>query len=217
MLLSLPVQELILIVPILLLSLSVHEFAHALVSTMLGDSTPRLEGRLTLNPLRHLNLYGTIMLLVAGFGWAKPVRIDIDSYKNRYSGLVLTSLAGPFSNLLIALFFAFFLRLAVLDRLPAFLLTATFFETVQYVMLINILLFLFNMIPIPPLDGSRIITALFNKNTVFIRNYNQYGVYLLLILLLANRILDVEIIPISRMMGSIFRLMLSLVIPGSEN
>jgi Zn-dependent protease len=83
-------------------------------------------------------------------------------------------------------------------------------------MIINILLFIFNMIPIPPLDGSRIVTALFNRNSNFIHNYNRYGVYVLLALLMMNRFSDVEILPISRMMGSILRLLISLVIPEAS-
>lgn len=108
MILRLSFLEIIILVPILLLSLSVHEFSHGIVSTLLRDSTPRRDGRLTLNPLRHLDLFGTLMLLIVGFGWAKPVRIDINSYKNKYSGLVFTSLAGPLSNFLIAVLFTFF-------------------------------------------------------------------------------------------------------------
>ncbi len=213
MILKLSIQEIIILVPILLLSLSVHEFSHGMVSTLLGDSTPGRDGRLTLNPLRHLDIFGTLMLLTAGFGWAKPVRIDINSYKNKYSGLVLTSLAGPLSNFLIALLFTFFLRLIVVYDAFKFLQTDSVINIIQYVMIINILLFIFNMVPIPPLDGSRIITALFNRNKDFVQNYNRYGVYLLLALLMMNRFFDVEILPISRMMGAILRLMISLVIP----
>ncbi len=216
MILALPLQEIIILVPILLLSLSVHEFSHGMVSTLLGDSTPRRDGRLTLNPLRHLDLFGTLMLLIAGFGWAKPVRININSYRRKYPGLVLTSLAGPLSNLLIAVLFTFFLRLIVLNEALAFLQTESVINIIQYVMIINILLFIFNMIPIPPLDGSRIVTALFNRNSNFIHNYNRYGVYVLLALLMMNRFSDVEILPISRMMGSILRLLISLVIPEAS-
>lgn len=213
MIFKLSFQEIIILIPILLLSLSIHEFSHGMVSTLLGDDTPRRDGRLTINPLRHLDLFGTLMLLTAGFGWAKPVRIDINSYKNKYSGLVLTSLAGPLSNFLIAVLFTFFLRLIVVNDVPAFLQTESVINIIQYVMIINILLFIFNMIPIPPLDGSRIVTALFNRNREFVQNYNRYGVYILLALLMMNRFFDIEILPVSRMMSSILRLMISLVIP----
>lgn len=213
MILKLSLQEILVLVPILLLSLSVHEFSHGMVSTLLGDSTPGKDGRLTLNPLRHLDLFGTLMLLVAGFGWAKPVRIDINSYRRKYTGLVLTSLAGPLSNLLIAVLFTFFLRLIVLNESLAFLQTESVVNIIQYVMIINILLFIFNMIPIPPLDGSRIVTALFNRNREFVQNYNRYGVYILLALLMMNRFFDVEILPVSRMMGTILHLLISLVLP----
>ena len=213
MLLELSLREILVLVPILLLSLSVHEFSHGMVSTLLGDSTPRRDGRLTLNPLRHLDLFGTLMLLVAGFGWAKPVRIDINSYRRKYPGLVLTSLAGPLSNLLIAVLFTFSLRLIVLNKSLAFLQTESVVNIIQYVMIINILLFIFNMIPIPPLDGSRIVTALFNRNSEFVQNYNRYGVYILLALLMMNRFFDVEILPVSRMMGTILRMLISLILP----
>ncbi len=213
MIFKLSFQEIIILIPILLLSLSVHEFSHGMVSTLLGDSTPGRDGRLTLNPLRHLDLFGTLMLLTAGFGWAKPVRIDINSYKNKYSGLVLTSLAGPLSNFLIAVLFTFFLRLIVVNDVFKFMQTESVINIIQYVMIINILLFIFNMIPIPPLDGSRIITALFNRNSEFVQNYNRYGVYVLLALLMMNRFFDIEILPISRIMSSILHLMISLVIP----
>ncbi len=213
MLLSLSFKELIFLVPILLMSLSVHEFFHGWVSSMLGDPVPRAEGRLTLNPLRHLDLWGTLMLLFAGFGWAKPVRIDINSYKNRYAGLVLTSLAGPLSNLLIAVLSTLFFRMIYLNEALAFLWTPTVVTVIQYVLIINVILFLFNLIPIPPLDGSRVITALFNRNRAFITSYNRYGVYILLAVLLLNRVLDVEIIPISRMMQGVLKLMFTLLIP----
>jgi len=213
MIFKLSFQEIIILVPILLLSLSVHEFSHGMVSTLLGDSTPGRDGRLTLNPLRHLDLFGTLMLLTAGFGWARPVRIDINSYKNKYSGLVLTSLAGPISNLLIAVLFTFFLRLIVVNDAFKFMQTESVINIIQYVLIINILLFIFNMIPIPPLDGSRIITALFNRNREFVQNYNRYGVYILLALLMMDRFFDIEILPISRLMSSVLRLMISLVIP----
>lgn len=213
MLFSLSIQELVFLVPILLMSLSVHEFFHGWVSSLQGDPVPRLEGRLTLNPLKHLDLWGTLMLLTAGFGWAKPVRIDIDSYKKKYPGLVLTSLAGPFSNLLIAVLFTFLLRLVYLNDALDFMRTEAVITVIQYVLIINILLFLFNLIPIPPLDGSRVVTALFNRKTSFISSYNRWGVYILLAILLINRTLDVEIIPISTMMGGVLRFMFALIIP----
>lgn len=213
MIFKLSVQEILFLVPILLLSLSVHEFFHGWVSSLQGDQTPRLDGRLTLNPLKHLDLWGTLMLLTVGFGWAKPVRIDVTQYKKRYPGLVLTSLAGPLSNLLIAIMFTFFLRLIALHDFFAFMQTAAVVNVIQYVLAINILLFLFNLIPIPPLDGSRVITAIFNRNRDFIVRYNQYGVYALLAILLVNRVLDVEIIPISRMMSRVIQIMFKLIIP----
>ncbi len=213
MLLSLSVRELIFLVPILLMSLSVHEFFHGWISSIQGDPVPRSEGRLTLNPLKHLDLWGTLMLLLAGFGWAKPVRIDISSYKNRYRGLVITSLAGPLSNLLIAVLSTLLFRVIYLNEALSFLRTPSVVTVIQYVLIINLMLFLFNLIPIPPLDGSRVVTALFNRHRSFIYSYNRWGVYILLAVLLVNRLLDVEIIPISRMMNGMLQLMFTLLIP----
>ena len=212
MLFNLSIQELIFLVPILLLSLSVHEFAHGLASTLLGDSTPRNEGRLTLNPLAHLDLYGTLMLLIVGFGWAKPVHISTEYYKRPYLGLVITSLAGPVSNLLIALIMTLILRVIFVTEALAFLQGETLLIVFQYVTAINVLLFVFNLIPIPPLDGSRVVTALMNKNKEFIQNYNRYGMFVLLGLLMANRIFGVEILPITSLMRGVLSLIYRLIL-----
>lgn len=213
MLFTLSPQELLFLVPILLMSLSVHEFFHGWVSSLQGDPLPRREGRLTLNPFRHLDLWGTLMLLTAGFGWAKPVPVDINSYKRKYTGLILTSLAGPFSNLLIAVMFTLLLRFIYLGEALAFMRREGVVTVIQYVLIINTLLFLFNLIPIPPLDGSRVVSALFNRHSAFIRTYNRWGVYVLLAILLSNRVLDIEIIPLSAMMGGVLRFMFALIIP----
>lgn len=141
----------------LILSLTVHEFAHALVGKWKGDDTAEHMGRLTLNPLAHLDVAGTLMLLIVGFGWAKPVPFNPTRLKNPLADGTAIALAGPFSNLLLALFAAgIFHGLAKsgsLDPnsiLPAFLI---------FVMLVNMMLLFFNLIPVPPLDGSKVLDA----------------------------------------------------------
>lgn len=145
----------------LVIALSLHEFAHAFVADRLGDSTPRYAGRLSLNPLRHLDPIGSLMLVLVGFGWAKPVPIDPNALKRRTpAGVMWVSLAGPFTNFLLALLSAFFLRLNVLpsSSLSSFLPSPMdFFLEFTF---INLALFLFNILPLAPLDGDKVIEFL---------------------------------------------------------
>jgi len=134
----------------LVIAFTIHEFSHAWVATMFGDETPRMYGRLTLNPLAHLDPLGSLLLLFAGFGWAKPVPINPSAMRSR-SGVMWTSLAGPFSNFLMAIIAAIPLRLGV---------SPSSSNLVGYFLInfmqINLVLMLFNLIPIAPLDGEKI-------------------------------------------------------------
>ena len=141
----------------LVLSLTVHEFAHALVGKWRGDDTAEQLGRLTLNPLAHLDIAGTLMLLIVGFGWAKPVPFNPTRLKNPLADGAAIALAGPLSNLILAFvaagIFHGLAKSGSLDLnsiLPAFLV---------FVMLVNMLLLFFNLIPVPPLDGSKVLDA----------------------------------------------------------
>jgi Zn-dependent protease len=134
----------------LVIAFTIHEFSHAWVATMFGDETPRMYGRLTLNPLKHLDPLGSILLLFAGFGWAKPVPINPRAMRSR-SGVMWTSLAGPGSNFIMAIIAAIPLRLGV-----PFGSTDLFGFFLVNFMEINLLLMLFNLIPIAPLDGEKI-------------------------------------------------------------
>ncbi len=144
----------------ILFSLTIHEFSHGLMAKFRGDPTAEREGRLSLNPLAHLDLFGFIPLLLFGFGWAKPVPFNPYNLKNPKWDSVLIALAGPFSNLVIASVSAIAFRfLAVGGTLaPDNLLTAFLF----FLILLNLFLALFNMIPIAPLDGSKLFFALFD-------------------------------------------------------
>ncbi|MGY2892567.1 site-2 protease family protein [Deinococcus sp. UYEF24] len=137
----------------LLLSLTVHEFAHAYTADRLGDPTPRRAGRVTLNPLAHLDPIGAILLLVAGFGFAKPVPVN-SSNMGRW-GMLWVAAAGPISNLLIAILAALLLKFLPLTQLTYLVLTT--------VLGINVVLAVFNLLPIPLLDGSRIVAAIFPR------------------------------------------------------
>jgi len=218
-------------VPAILISLSFHEMAHAYVSYRLGDPTAKRLGRLTMNPLRHLDPIGTLMLVVSitsgfGFGWAKPVPIDPTYYKNYKKGTVLVSLAGPVSNLLLAFLFSFpmaFILLkegltmeqAFMSRLSlyfsGFSLTAVIFNICRFFYMINIGLAIFNILPIPPLDGSKILTAVLPARQYFqMMQYERYiGLVFLAIMLLRPGILSTIMWPFRTAVEWIFRLLAS--------
>ena len=173
---------------ILLFSVVIHELAHGSVANSLGDPTAKYEGRLTLNPLKHLDMFGSIILpllllfATAGqgpvFGWAKPVPINPYNFKDQKWGSLKVALAGPLSNFALALVFGLLLRFApygLLAQAPGIFLMFSF------IVQINIMLAIFNLVPIPPLDGSHIFLELlprqFDRLKLFVR---QYGLYLLL-------------------------------------
>lgn len=190
-------DNLIYILPAVLISLSVHEFAHAFVSYKLGDVSQRSRGRLTLNPLKHLDPGGTLCLLFFGFGWAKPVQIDPYNFRNRKEGMMWTALAGPLMNFIVAfiavlihgLLFRFGLEWIISSSVGSYV-------NILVIVLaqINVGLGIFNLIPIPPLDGSKILAGILNEETYFkLMKYENYFM-LVIILLLASGILDVPLI-----------------------
>ncbi len=151
--------EPILIAPILItlvVSLTVHEFAHAWSADQLGDDTPRLAGRLTLNPLAHLDLWGSLMFIIAGFGWAKPVPVNYFALRRRTpAGFMLVAMAGPFSNLLLAILAAIPFRMGLFTSggIPTFSTLVVFLSMFIY---LNLILLFFNLLPIFPLDGEKV-------------------------------------------------------------
>lgn len=144
---------------LLITALPFHEFAHGFVAHKLGDQTQKYKGRLTLNPLAHLDPVGTILILLTGFGWAKPVQVNPYSFKNKSSGMALTALAGPASNIILATFFLIILKVLFVFNFvwkisPDIMIgISAFFDILIWG---NLGLAVFNLIPIPPLDGSRI-------------------------------------------------------------
>lgn len=180
----------------LIIALTVHEFSHAFTADRLGDNTPRVNGRLTLNPLKHLDVLGSLMLIVAGFGWAKPVPVNTYALRRRSpSALMWVSLAGPASNLLLALAAGLILRL----RLVPWQASSGFFpsaaEFLFTFLAINLILMLFNLIPLSPLDGEKILEFLLPRTiAVKYARIQPYGPIILMVLLFALPLVGVDII-----------------------
>lgn len=180
-------SQMIYILPAVVVSLSVHEFAHAFMSYKLGDVSQKERGRMSLNPLRHLDPIGTISLLFFGFGWAKPVQVDPYFYRNKKEGMMWTALAGPLMN-----FFVAFIAVLLTGFLMKFGTNWIYTSQVgNYIFMflvilaqINIGLGIFNLIPIPPLDGSKILMGILKEDTYFkLMQYENYFMILLILLL----------------------------------
>ena len=165
----------VLILICLILSLSIHEFFHAYVAFKLGDITPKLQGRVTLNPLAHIDIYGLILLIVAGFGWGKPVEYDVYNLKNPKRDVLLISFSGPFSNLILAIVFMVLVRF--LGPNPFFYQMIT----------LNLVLGVFNLLPIYPLDGFNVVTGLLPYSLAYRwKELDKYGFYILIVFLLTD-------------------------------
>jgi len=150
----------LLVLPVLLFSLTIHEYSHGLVAYILGDPTPKRAGRLTLNPLKHLDFFGTLtLILTQAIGWAKPVPINPNYFKNPWRDMALTSAAGPLSNLLSSLLFAFLYHLFNLNHfeMESFKISEPLSLMFLVGVKVNLGLAIFNFLPIPPLDGSKIL------------------------------------------------------------
>lgn len=166
------------IFPGLMVALTVHEFAHAWAADHLGDPTPRYQGRVTLDPRAHLDPLGTVAILLTGFGWGRPVEFDPYNLKNQRRDTALIALAGPASNLVSVGIFALLLNLFAL---PALLSVA-----LGYLIFINLSLAIFNLVPVYPLDGSKILLSLLPKHTALEYDLfmQRYGMFVLLALLI---------------------------------
>lgn len=190
------------VVLVLVYALTIHEFAHALAASLLGDQTANFSGRLTLNPLAHLEFFGTMMLLLAGFGWGKPVPVNPYNLKHKKWGEAIVALAGPISNFISVGLFIVIFRLVAPNLAPDNML-AIFLSTL---IVVNLTLGVFNLIPIPPLDGSKVLFAALAPNfDEFKTKLAINGPWVLLILIIADNFLGFNIF------GHIFDFFLNLV------
>jgi len=164
----------------LLVGLTFHEFSHALTADQLGDHRPRAMGRLTLNPIAHVDPIGALMLVVAGFGWAKPVMVNTAALRGGRRSMALVAFAGPIANVVVAVAFAVIFRIMDLVGVES----GFFLNLVALIVQLNILLAIFNLIPIPPLDGYNVLLAyLPPRQAVTIQQYAPYGIIILLLLI----------------------------------
>lgn len=154
----------ILTVPAILIGFAFHEFAHALMADRLGDKTPKFQGRLTLNPFAHVDILGFVMILLVGFGWAKPVEINPSAFKNRNRDDFKVSIAGPLANLIVAFLASILVVLLYKSEILAIGTSSTFnilTKIMLYIVNINCMLFVFNLIPLPGLDGFHVLRDIF--------------------------------------------------------
>lgn len=183
--------------PGIILGLTVHEFAHAWVAHLCGDSTSKEQGRVSLNPLKHIDPLGFIFIIFAGFGWAKPVQFNEQNLNNPKTDVIKIALAGPLSNAVLAMILSVvFSVLSVLTNRFNSSDLQVLSEVFQYAIYINWGLFIFNLIPLPPLDGSHVAFQYFKKFPELYNGLYKYGSYLLFGLLIATMVTKINLLPI---------------------
>ncbi|ADY57188.1 peptidase M50 [Syntrophobotulus glycolicus DSM 8271] len=183
------IANIIYLLPGILIGFSLHEFAHAQTAIWLGDDTPRAQGRNTVNPLAHIDLIGFIMILLAGFGWARPVQINPNRFRNKVRDDMIVSLAGPLMNILVAVLFLILMKASTF--MPSGFLAQDTYDIVinifQYAVKINIVLCVFNLLPVPPLDGSHVLFGLLGlSGSALYHQISRIGTYILLLLILTG-------------------------------
>lgn len=175
----------LILLPGLLITITLHELAHGMSAYLLGDPTAKKAGRLSLNPITHIDLVGFLLLFIVGFGWAKPVPINPNYFKNRKKGMLIVSLAGPFTNIFLA-----FISIVIFAVLIRFNVNIIFVLIFRSIIRYNIILGLFNLLPFPPLDGSKILASLLPiKYEIFFYKYERY-LYVVLIFLIITDVID---------------------------
>ena len=181
-------MNILMLLPAIIIGLSFHEYAHAVTAYKMGDPTPKMQGRVTINPMAHIDWLGFAALVFCGFGWGVPVEINPANFRNRRKGELLVSLAGVAMNLLIAVIFAVVAKLLVVFLGYSFLsgsFGSILWTMIMYIIQINLVLMIFNLIPCPPLDGFSVISEIFNiKHTGFYWTLYRYGDWILIALII---------------------------------
>lgn len=199
----------------LIIAITIHEFSHAYWADRLGDPTPRLQGRLSLNPLRHLDPLGTLMLIIARFGWGKPVVFDPFNLRHPRRDAAIISLAGPAANLILAFISSVLLQILFSYRLPVLssssVLLFTLITLLKPIIILNVVLAVFNLIPIHPLDGFKIVGGILPPDKA--REWYQLESYGMIFLLFLIFPIFGGVSPISRLISPVINFILSLLLP----
>jgi len=207
----------VLIIPAILLAFTFHEYAHAIVADKLGDETPRLQGRITLNPFAHIDIIGFIMILLVNFGWAKPVQTNPSVYKNYYKDDLKVSIAGPLANLFIAIVAVILLVLFEKVVLSNENLYQIIYTIIYFTAYLNSLWFFLNLLPVPGFDGFHILNDIFPKQLYKVSNtlYNyRMAIFLILVLPLIGKysVFDFLVgVPGEALLNSLYKIITSLI------
>jgi Zn-dependent protease len=208
--LAYPLGQIPYVIITLMIAFTFHEFSHAYVAYRFGDMTARNQGRLTLNPLKHLDPFGTLLIFIAGFGWARPVPVNRFFFKNPRLAGVLVSIAGPLSNLILTAL-GFLLWYALVKTGAAANLPSGIADFFNLFIQLNIVLFIFNLLPFPPLDGYRVIEDLVPNNTrAKMTKYESYGSLIFLVIVIIPTLSNYTI-------GPIFQFAVPWLLDGMNN
>ena len=210
--LNLTLAQMLIILPTILIALTVHELSHGMVALLLGDDTAKKAGRITLNPLKHVDLFGFIMIVVVGFGWARPVQFSPVNFKKPIRDEILVAFAGPVSNLLLGFLGTIVFRI-VLPRIDLILGSPPLIiEILSTFISINIGLAVFNAIPIPPLDGSHLyLGSLARTDSKVAQLFLKYGFLILVGIIVVERFLGYHLLPLGRVIDVVIDLMLRIL------
>ncbi len=190
-----------------LMAITFHEVSHGFIAFIRGDNTAKSLGRLTLNPLKHLDIIGTLMIIVIGIGWAKPVPVNFNNLRSPKSDMIWVSLAGPLTNLILAILSAFLIRVIVplTEPVPDSSLLQMFLEPIllmlAFSVYINLILALFNLMPLPPLDGGRVLMGLLpNRLAAKLSRVEPYGMIIIIVLVFFTDVFKYTILPMLSVM-----------------